>query len=82
MDTQLKKIKSRFKFFATGGGRQTITFFQIVQPIKIIMDTIYRLLTKSNGYTVHKKSRFKFFCGRREWADHYFFVNCVTITFY
>jgi hypothetical protein len=26
MDTQLKKIKSRFKFFAAEGGRQTITF--------------------------------------------------------
>jgi hypothetical protein len=24
------------------------------------------------------KSRFKIFYGRRGWADHYFFSNCVT----
>jgi hypothetical protein len=39
----LKKIKIGFNFFTAGGGGQTITFFQTVQP------------TKSNGYATHKK---------------------------
>jgi hypothetical protein len=55
MITQFKKIKSRFKFFSAWGGRQTITFCWTVQPTKIIIDTIYRLLIKSNCYTIRKK---------------------------
>ncbi len=55
MVTQLKKIKSRFNFFAIGGVGRPLLFFQIVQPIKIVMKIVYIVLTKSNGYTVHKK---------------------------
>jgi hypothetical protein len=47
-------------------------FLWTVQPTKIIMDTVYRLLTKNNDYTIHKKVGLNFF-DRKRWTDHYFF---------
>jgi hypothetical protein len=55
-----KKTKSRVFLRREGVGRPLL-FFQTVQPTKIIMDTVYRLLTKSNSYTVLKKIGLNFF---------------------
>jgi hypothetical protein len=41
-------------------------FKKTVQPTKIIMVTVYRLLTKSNGYTVRKKIGLNFFAAESE----------------
>jgi hypothetical protein len=52
----VRKNKKYLLFFSV-----RVTFFLwTVQPTKIVMNTVYRLLIKSNGYTV-KKSRFNFF---------------------
>jgi hypothetical protein len=48
-----------FNFFSAGGVSRPLLFLNCV-TYKIIVDTVYRLLIKSNCYTVHKK-RFKFF---------------------
>jgi hypothetical protein len=53
-----------------------------MQPTKIVMNTVYRLLTKSNGYTVHKKIGLIFFAARGgertitffELCNHYFLL--------
>jgi hypothetical protein len=34
---------------------------QKVMATEIVMDIVYKLVTKSNGYTIRKKSRFNFF---------------------
>jgi hypothetical protein len=56
--------KVGFNFFAAGVGGQTITFFMNYATYENCHGHSL-LLTKSIGYTVHKKSMFKFFCGRR-----------------
>jgi hypothetical protein len=53
-----------------------------MQPTKIVMNTVYRLLTKSNSYTVHKKIGLNFFAARGgeqtitffELCNHYFLL--------
>jgi hypothetical protein len=66
MITQFEKNKKvGLNFLRQDVVGNPLLFFQTVQPTKIVMDIVYRLLIKSNDYTVHKKSRFNFFCGRR-----------------
>jgi hypothetical protein len=62
MVTQFEKNKKvGLNFLRQDVVGNPLLFFQTVQPTKIVMDAVYRLLIKSNDYTVHKKVGLIFF---------------------